>query len=469
MAKTTTKKSGRRVILKEIDRDSDIEPGQSSRHQTKILRRVSESIFPFANPDAGTEYDDRNFRQIGQEAGSIDLPPQLLQTAQRLSMLLYRKNVRAYRSVENLKDFVIGDGVKFIASDDRVQEILEDHWEQNSWEEKLPERLRALSIFGEQLYPAFRSEETGLVRLGAIIPFQIKRVNTNPENADELITVSVFDSFNEAPGAQVEGASKIYTIVRRANMNPELRPAFFWAVNRVSGSTRGVPDSLSAVDWLEGMDGFTFSLMERAALSENVVFDLEYEGLRADEIRKKVSEFASALKSGGIYGHNEKVKLNLKSPNLAASDAETVQQVLLRQIQAGTGFAGMYYGDSADLTRASASELAVPVAKMIQARQNFVRQSLALIFDYQIESSKAAGILNDVEDFSYEIAMPRVYLRDTTQETQSLTNLTNSLVIAKQEGWITDDEAEGVFKVALDRLGPLVSAASQVSQETKKK
>jgi hypothetical protein len=99
--------------LAPIHRDGDIVsgPSHSFRSKSRILRRLSESIFPFSNPDAGTDYDDKYFQQVGAGQGTIDLPPQMLQTAQRLAMLLYRKNVRAYRSVENLKDFVLGDGV----------------------------------------------------------------------------------------------------------------------------------------------------------------------------------------------------------------------------------------------------------------------------------------------------------------------------------------------------------------------
>ena len=453
-------------LLKEekIEPGEDITAGTSYRQLPHVRRRLSESIFPFSNPDSGTEFDDKYFRQVGAGNGTLDLPPAMLSNAQRLSMLLYRKNVRAYRSVENLKDFVVGDGVKFMANDPRVQAVLDEHWEQNSWTEKLPERLRALSIFGEQLYPAFRDETTGLVRIGAIVPFRIQQVNTDPGNADELVSVTVYDSISNSSIPDGTSSSRSYDIIRRENMDPKKNPTFYWAVNRVSGSTRGVPDSLASVDWFEGTDGATFSLMERMSVSENVVFDLKYEGLNPVEIRKRVNDFGEALRSGGIFGHNEKVELSIKTPNLGASDAETVLSVLLRQIQAGTGFAGMYYGDSADLTRASASELAVPVAKMIQSRQDFVKQSISLVFDYQIQSSIAAGVLDGVTDFSYDIGMARVYLRDTSQETQSLVNITNSLIIARDAGWVTDEQAKGVYMLAIERLGPLVAVASSSSQ-----
>ena len=48
---------------------------------------------------------------------------------------------------------------------------------------------------------------------------------------------------------------------------------------------------LPSVDWLEGLDGMLFALMERSSLAQDIVFDLTYEGANDKECRVMALEF----------------------------------------------------------------------------------------------------------------------------------------------------------------------------------
>ena len=160
-------------------------------------RRLTEGIF--GNLDAGTEFDDRLFAPL--DAGlKIDLLPEQIKTGQRLSLLLYQKNVRAFGAIELIKDFVLGDGIRFTASDSKVQAILDEHWRENQWTDIIEERVRALAIFGEQLYPIFINDKTGMVKISSISPFFITRVLRDPENAERLkaVEISISNSIETA-------------------------------------------------------------------------------------------------------------------------------------------------------------------------------------------------------------------------------------------------------------------------------
>lgn len=439
-------------------------------------RRLSEAVFEIDNPDAGTEFDDRFFRNI-ERASALDLPPHIQRKSQRLSILLWRKNVRAYGATEIIKDFVLGDGISFESADPKVQEVLEEYWEVNEWEDKLEERLRTLSVFGEQLYPTFVNTTTGLVRNTSITPLRIRGINRDANDAEELVSVSTSVGA-ERPASVIylpgfigdPDAGKVFQIIRPSDdgtllFEPRLNNAFFFAINRLSGGTRGAPDMLSSVDWLEGIDGFVFSMMERAAITQDVVWDITFDGLTETEIRQKTTGFINALRAGGVFGHNEKVKLAIQVPDLGSGEAQTATNILQSQINAGMRLPGLFFGQSSDLTRAAASELSIPVAKMIQGRQKFFRRMLAKMFRFQIEQAIKVGRLEGVKDFSFEIEMPQVFLRDVKVLAQAMVALSTALGVAVERGWIAEDEASRIFRMAIREFGGLGRTQSKDTKE----
>lgn len=429
------------------------------------IPRLSESIFGkitenisgagFGNIDAGTEFDDRLFTQIGTGAGTkIDLPTEKIQTGQRLSLLLYRKNVRAFSAIELIKDFVLGDGIRFKANNSEVQKVLEEHWEENQWMSIIEERIRSLAIFGEQLYPVFIDGDTGMVKVSSISPFFIQKVLRDPDDAEKLksVIVSLF-KLPAGKGETAEAELIEFNLIQKPGSEVLDNPAFFFGVNRISGATRGTPDLLPSLDWLEGLDNMVFSMLERASLSQNVVFDLKMEGLNEKQLREEGKKFMAALRSGEAFAHNESVELGIQVPKLGSSDSETMTSIILKQIQAGTRLAGLFFGDSDDLTRSSASELSVPVAKAIQGRQNFVRRMVEKIFKFQITQSKKAGTLPKDVDEGFEIEMARVFLRDTSVIAASLKDLSETLETAVANQWITNEQAAKFYRSGLEELG----------------
>jgi len=441
------------------DTDKDLEASDMLYTTGFKKARLSEEIFN--NTDEGTEFDDKLFRKL-DGATALDLPLNTIRRAMRLSLLLYRKNVRAFSSVEVVKDFVIGNGVSFKAADPKVQAALDQHWKMNEWEDRLEERVRSFGIFGEQLYPAFVREKDGLVRISSVSPTKILGVLRDPENAEDLQKVVVSTGKEQASatnftlGSELDGKQKSFDIMK-LNEEGELEgDAFFFAINRISGATRGAPDSLASVDWFEGLDNFIFSLLERGEISQNVVFDLQYDGANEQELRKKANAFMADLKSGGVFAHNEKVNLSIKVPQLGAEDADKAVSILLRQIQSGTRLSGLFFGDSVDLTKGTATELSMPVGRYMQSRQNKIRRMITKIFDYQIQESKKAGQLEGVKDFSFEIFMPKILLRDVKMITGALKELGESLTEAVENGWVSSENAGKVYRSLVEQLGSAI-------------
>lgn len=440
----------------------------------RAITRLRESSINISNVDQGTEFDDKFFKPLGQ-AGGIDLPLQTQHSIQRLSNLEYRKNVRAYRTIETIDHFAFGGGVRFKAEDDAVQEVLDEFWEANNWENMLNKRMKSLSVFGEQLYPVFVNEITGLVTISSISPLCIRRIVRSPENDESLIAAIATLNGKSAQAADQFGDElslddKRYAIIIRRHEDGKLgadpileennvtieREAFFFAVNHLAGATRGQPDITPSIDWLEGLDGFLWSLLERATIAEEVVHDLTFEGADDKDCMRLTRNFRDALRGGGIYGHNEKVTHKIQTPNIGASEAKSVTEVILKQIQSGTGLAGLFFGDASDLTRSAASELTAPVAKMIQARQDEFKRELKMMFRYAIQKKKEKGVLDQNANEKFAIDMPRVFIRDLNLIATALVSLTTALTNAVDNAWITSDEAANVYKAAQEELGDYI-------------
>ena len=416
-------------------------------------------IFPFGDPDFGTEFSDKLFVNL-RRAGPLDLEPNRMQTAQRLSTLLYFKNGRAKRSVELVKDFVLGEGFRVVAKDPKVQEVLNEHIRINEWEDKAEERLRGIALFGELLMPAFVNDMTGMVKVSTVDILKIRQVDSHPQNAENVFRVR---TTVRQPNEQKGKAFDVIRLNREGELDGE---AFYFTINRVPGMRRGVPDLLSSIDWLEGLDGFLFGSLERADISQQVVIDLLFKSLQAKEIQQEVDKFVRSVQEGGVWGHNENVELSIKTPNLGASDIAGMAKVIKSNIHAGTGIPGLGFGDGEDLTRSAAQELTLPVARMIEGRQRFFRLMMRKIFDFQIQEALRAGTIPAGTDVSYEILLPKVLLRDTAQITKSLSELSTALEVGVQANWISNDQAGALYRGALQQIGPMLEAPSEEMGES---
>lgn len=434
---------------------------------TPLLKkmRMQEANLGLSDLDEGTEFSDKFFRSL-ERVGALDLPPQTIQRGQRLALLSWYKNVRAFAAVELKKDFVLGDGIAFSAEDDAVEELLREHWQLNQWDDRSEERLRSLGLFGEQLYPAFGNSKTGLIRFSSVNPLRIRQILRDKENAEDFVR-AVTSGDKAAPASSPETAGITFTSGKPVEFSlirfgedgnlmfdkADGSWAFYFAVNRLAGATRGIPDIMSSIDWFEGLDGAIFSLMERLEIGQQIVYDIEYKGSTDQEVRKKAAEFAGALRSGGIHAHNDSVSLDIQSPNLGSSEAAVAIEILENQIAAGTGFSGLFFGKEKDLTRASAAELSIPVARRIQGRQNFFRRMISRIFELQIQYAISTKRLKADVDRSFTIEMPQAFLRDVKTITTSLVQLASSLSSAVRARWITNKEAAVTYRAALEQLG----------------
>ena len=459
------------------EEDLDVEVDSPDAHSDSFLpsafmggksdHRLLEQVLGLPNVDEGTEFDDNLFVRL-DVAGVHDLPPEAQQRAQRLAFLLYRINVRAYGGVELGVDFVVGKGVKIKATDPKVDALLKRHWRVNRWGTMLREYLRALAIFGELLFPVFVSEK-GFVRISSISPFRIGKLIRNPDDGArfDAIVVRLTEQYATGITQPLQGGDprdegKRFTLIQPDDDGflidePDKKVgkdglAFFFPANRVAGSSRGTPDYMASIDFLQGLDGFTMALLERADLALQIVYDVQYDGLQGKELKKKANRFATTLKKGGIWAHNDAAKLTIHQPNIGASEAEATARILKDHIHAGFRKPAHFFGDVSDLTRSAAQEISIVISKSLEGRQQFAKDMIEEVLTFQIEQAMKRGLLPKDVDTRFSVEFPPLFLRDLSGVATALVQLVSALDVAVLAGYITLDVAKSTFQLVLSQI-----------------
>lgn len=421
---------------------SEISEGIKKQFSTKL----KEGSISWQGNEGG---DNEDYGYRGLTGRDIkDLKPLDQSKMLKICFWLYDKNGLAHRIVERYTDFVVGDGITYSCESNDVKDVIDNFWldEVNQMELAQYQEIRELSIYGEQCYPTKIGEGTGKVRLLYIDPTLINDVLTDPDNAKKKIGVKFTASkFPEG---------KTLKIINLNEDNEMLEgECFYFSINNVCNQPRGRSDLFTLADQIDAYENFLFNVGERADLLTRVIIDLLVEGKDDKEIKEIVKKF-NVPNSLEVFGHNEKTKLGFTVPDLGSADVTVGAKVLLNHILAGGGFPPHWFAGGEGLTRATAVSMDLPTKKQLKTRQKYFKWMLSYMFRFQIHCSVAKGKLSeDKKNEKININLPKIEEKELEIVTGSLVNLTNALMVAEEQQWITPILAEKVFKYVLSNIG----------------
>lgn len=213
-------------------------------------KRLQEG-YPQVGIDSSEDYGWRSLTS----AANRDLNPLTQKRMQEIAHYLYDSNPLAHRILEITKDFVVGDGFQFLAKDQKIQDLLNDFWNDpdNNWEVKQDTKVLELGLWGEQCYPVFVNKHNGHVKLGYLDPGLITKVRldkNNPERVKEVI----WQKRNKAMKLQVINSD----LKKNSGTSGKLvGECFYFAINKVVWASRGRSDLLclhpdTIINTLEG-------------------------------------------------------------------------------------------------------------------------------------------------------------------------------------------------------------------------
>lgn len=411
----------------------------------------------------GADADLIGYRRLlgrGQDQAALrDIPLPAHDRMQQICYALYVVNPMAQWWINTQRAYIVGEGVAVTAKDADAQTVLNTFWQDpvNNWPIKLGNKVRELAIYGEQCWPAFTAQGTGLVRLGYLDPCLIDRVVLDPDNAEQPIGV-----ITRSYSGYVTIAPRKYRVILPI-AEDELLPAaqalraefadgecFYYAVNKVSNASRGWADLLAKADWLDAYERFMFNRVERADLMNRIVGDLKMVGATEPEVQAFQQKFVPPP-PGGYFIHNDKMELEYRSPDLHAVDAQADARMFKHQCLAP--MPEHWYGGGGDVNRATAGEMDESTFKHFKDRQAEWKGILLDVCRYQIRQAKQTGALRQAADETVAIVFPEMVKADTAKQTTAVSTAADAVTKMRQQSLITREEARKICAVAVQPMG----------------
>lgn len=391
---------------------------------------------------------------------------------QELAVFLWKSNPLANRIIELPLVYLLAEGVTMSVKDETAQAWLDEFWNDpiNQMDVKLPKKVREMSLFGEQCWPVFKNPTNGAVRLGYLDPGLIKEVKTDPDNTEQPIGV-----ITKASGRKRK--SKKYRIIVPGSENifgedaKKIREefndgeCFYFNVNALSSSSRGLSDLLATMDWLDLYDKALFGEVERWDALRSFIWDVTLRGATEETVKKRASEI-EVPSSGGVRVHNDAETWQAVTPDLQAANGAENARTVRNHILGGSTLPEHWYGGGGDVNRSTAGEMGEPTFKTFKFRQTEWKHILETICFYAVYSrlEKTGKIPEDLRDYRPVAQFPELTHRDTSVYAAALQQTVVAVGIAVEKRMMTEETAVSVIGSMISRIGIEINPAEELEQ-----
>lgn len=391
---------------------------------------------------------------------------------QELAVFLWKSNPLANRIIELPLVYLLAEGVTMNVQDETAQQWLNEFWNDpiNQMDIKLPKKVREMSLFGEQCWPVFKNPTNGAVRLGYLDPGLIKEVKTDPDNTEQPIGV-----VTKALGKKRK--SKKYRIIVPGSENifgeeaKKIREefndgeCFYFNINALSSSSRGLSDLLATMDWLDLYDKALFGEVERWDALRSFIWDVTLRGATEETVKKRASEI-EVPSSGGVRVHNDAETWQAVTPDLQAANGAENARTVRNHILGGSTLPEHWYGGGGDVNRSTAGEMGEPTFKTFKFRQTEWKHILETVCFYAIYSrlEKTGNIPEDLRNYCPVAQFPELTHRDTSVYAAALQQTVVAVGIAVEKSMMTEETAVAVIGSMISRIGIEVNPAKELEQ-----
>ncbi len=408
----------------------------------------------------GVSVEEEGFTKLtGNQDRSLSSLTQ--ERMQELAVFLWKSNPLANRVIELPLVYLLAEGVTMSVQDETAQAWLDEFWNDpiNQMDIKLPKKVREMSLFGEQCWPVFKNPTNGAVRLGYLDPGLIKEVKTDPDNTEQPIGV-----VTKALGRKRK--SKKYRIIVPGSENifgeeaKKIREefndgeCFYFNINALSSSSRGLSDLLATMDWLDLYDKALFGEVERWDALRSFIWDVTLRGATEETVKKRASEI-EVPSSGGVRVHNDAETWQAVTPDLQAANGAENARTVRNHILGGSTLPEHWYGGGGDVNRSTAGEMGEPTFKTFKFRQTEWKHILETVCFYAVYSrlEKTGNIPEDLRNYRPVAQFPELTHRDTSVYAAALQQTVVAVGIAVEKSMMTEETAVAVIGSMISRIG----------------
>ncbi|MCJ9428555.1 phage portal protein [Kordiimonas marina] len=399
-----------------------------------------------------------------------------------LAVYLWRSNPVANRLVELPMAYLLGEGVTYKVADQEAQGWLDQFWNHpiNKMDLKLPKKVRELSLYGVQCWPAFVHDVTGEVQLAYLDPAQIGHVIMDPQNAEQpigIVTKKDKKGNSKRYRVIINGPESVFT-----KRTQEIRASFtdgdcfYFKINDLSNTTRGTSDLLPVADWLDGYDQALFGELDRWDFLRAFIWDVTINGATQEDIDARAKQI-DAPPAGGVRVHNENEVWDVVTPDLKSVDTDSLARLFRNHILGSVTVPEHWYGGGGDVNRATGESMNEPTFKIFSMRQQTWKFILEEVLTFVVRQRLIAILGDDPkvpwEDYLPTIDFPEMSAKDISKYATAFTQIVSGVMIALDKGLITDTLALVLLSSIAKRLGvdidPSVEleAAQKAAQEKK--
>jgi hypothetical protein len=445
----------------------------------RVARESYAEGFNDANDDpASGDLAPGGYGYRPQRAGQrdTDIPfDQSIATAWALN----QSNPIAKRGLDLRRDYIIGRGVKPVAVDADLQDLLDAYCRANQMETNAAKFARQLFLFGVQCLPAFVREADGRVLLGYIDPGEIEAVIAHPDNAMLMAAVVVRPTERTQPWEQTYG-TRVYRVIRRDAETDKLLLAeqanleeweftmladhgltaysgscHYFKINDVVNQQFGQSELTAIADWLDQRDEALFALGDREQMASYFSWDVTMTGADESEIKARAHDYAGKPpKPGSVNFHNESEAWSMNFPDIKQTGTIATSDALLEQTWGGLGYPRAWFGTPQGAHLATLQAQGDPTWRSLDYAQGVVEVMLLELFDLARDQAILAGayIPAPDADTSVSVSMPEMTSKDVGALSSAMATLASALLTAETQGWITKPEAASVFANLMDEF-----------------
>lgn len=433
------------------------------REAIKAAEQFNDNVVQFKEAYGTTvDDDDDQWRKLTGNSNR-DLSPMTQERMIKLALYLWESNLLANRIIELPVAFMLAEGVNVVADDEVVQEWIDKFWKDpiNEMDIKLVKKVRELSLFGEQCWPAFVNEHNGHVRLGYLDPSMIATIVTDPQNPEQPIGVVTVKN--------TKGIARRYKIILNGSEEElftqrtiEIRETFtdgqcfYFNINSLSNGTRGRSDLLPQIDWLDSYEQFLFGELDRTQFLRAFIWDVELKNATPEEVKERAKTIRNPS-PGSVRVHNDSEIWKTVSPELNSEDTSESAGLFRKHIQGGASQPEHWFGGGGDVNRATALEMNEPTFKMMTMRQTYIGYILKYVITFVIRQKELANSNHepDIHDeiYNFNVQFPEMVSRDLGKYATALTQVTMAVAQLVSNSLITRERGLQIVEKITSRLG----------------
>lgn len=401
-------------------------------------------------PDPGADLDEDLWTPING-GRRRDLFPTEQRKARRISLYLWRRNPMAHRLIEQMADFVVGDGFTVTADTDQGQRIADDIWSDPVTNLQVRHRdlFRDLSLTGELATRVSINEVAGRMRLGFLDVERIDRVDLDPENVlvDKTLWIS--------EGTNVEKIAVplyVYDDLTTPGSGRWIGEGTYDGVNRTLGQQRGTPDLVAIADYVDGYDQLVFNALERSGLVNAFLFDVTLKGYDEAKLTQWMGQHGTAPRPGSVRAHNESETWAVLSPDLGSSDTVALGRMVKNMGLGGAGVPEAWFAEGDSVNRATLVAQGDPTFRMLKQRQDLCQGMVKRWVTIGMQAAQGKR-LSTAKMPTVTVNVPDISQKDLTGVSQALPQIANAIVAAIGEELIDRKSGRRVFLQVASQLG----------------